>query len=99
MTKKVSTAKAKASFSEIVTAVSEHGERYIIERRGRPVAGVVSVGDLQKLERESPPGKRLGPLALVGAWPEIDEEEWDAIIKNIYRVRSEDLGRPVNLEP
>jgi prevent-host-death family protein len=100
MTKKVSTAHAKAKLSEIVSQVAETGERYVVARRGKPLAGVVSMEDLARLEAESPPaGTPAGALALVGIWPDIDDDEWDAIIRDIYRARSKDRGRRVNLQP
>jgi prevent-host-death family protein len=100
MTKKVSTAHAKAKLSEIVNRVAETGERYVVERRGKPMAGVVSVADLARLEADGPPAARpAGALALVGIWPGIDDDEWDGIIRDIYRARSKDRGRRVNLQP
>lgn len=39
-----------------------------------------------------------GALALVGAWDEIDDQEVDAMVKDIYAARRLDTGRPVELE-
>jgi prevent-host-death family protein len=72
MTKKVSTAHAKAKLSEIVSRVAETGERYVVERRGKPMAGVVSVADLARLEAEAPSEARhAATVALVWILPAI----------------------------
>lgn len=39
-----------------------------------------------------------GALALIGAWGEIDDQEVDAMVKDIYAARRLDTGRPVELE-
>ena len=39
-----------------------------------------------------------GALALVGAWGEIDDQEVDAMVKDISTARRLDTGRPVELE-
>ena len=46
MTSKVGVAEAKAKLSEMLERVREKGERYIIHRRGKPMAAVVPVDDL-----------------------------------------------------
>ncbi|MBM3925525.1 MAG: type II toxin-antitoxin system Phd/YefM family antitoxin [SAR202 cluster bacterium] len=101
MTKKVSAAKAKAHFSELTANVARTGQRVIIERRGKPVAAIVSIGDLECLEREQRLSEEpVGALALVGAWSDLmTDEEIDQFIKDIYESRERDFGRPVELEP
>ena len=37
-------------------------------------------------------------LALAGAWGEIDDQEVDAMVEEIYAARRRDTGRPVELE-
>ncbi len=39
-----------------------------------------------------------GALALTGAWREIDDQEVDAMVGDIYAARRLDTGRPVELE-
>ena len=39
-----------------------------------------------------------GALALLGAWGEIDDQEVDAMVEEIYAARRLDTGRPVELE-
>jgi antitoxin (DNA-binding transcriptional repressor) of toxin-antitoxin stability system len=49
MTKTVSMAQAKAALSELASRTSS-GERFVLLRRGKPVAGLVSAGDVSALE-------------------------------------------------
>jgi hypothetical protein len=75
------------------------GERFLIERRGRPLAALVGVEDLERLEGEqgSTPSRPLGAIALVGAWGEAEEGDLDAVLAEIYAERRRDTGRPVDL--
>ena len=99
MTKRISAAQAKAHLSELMAQVAYGGEQYVIERRGKPVAALVSVDDLQRLEQGRAPAARpLGALAIVAAWREVDDEDIDAMIAEIYSERARDTGRPVPLE-
>ncbi|MBI3979311.1 MAG: type II toxin-antitoxin system Phd/YefM family antitoxin [Chloroflexi bacterium] len=99
MAKTVSTAQAKAQFSALVARVAYGGEQYIIERRGKPLAALVSLDDLDRLERERAPSPRpLGALALVGLLRDLDDAEMDAVVADIYRERERDTGRPVEIE-
>lgn len=96
--KRVSAAQAKAQFSALVAEVAYNGARVIIERRGRPLAALVSLDDLERLGR----GRTLstqprGALALVGAWRELEDREIDALVEDIYAQRAREMGRPVNL--
>ena len=57
----------------------------LIERRGKPVAALVSVADLERLEQGEATSERPhGALALVGAWREVGDENLDALIDEIY---------------
>ncbi len=99
MAQRVSAAEAKAHFSDLIARVAHAGERFIVERRGKPVAAIVSIDELERVEREHPLSARpRGALALVGAWADVDEEELDALVADIYRAREQDAGRPVLLE-
>ena len=46
----------------------------------------------------APPARRQGALALVGAWREVNENELESLIEEIYAARDKDLGRRVDLE-
>ena len=99
MTTRVSAAHAKAQLSSLAAAVAYGGERVIIERRGKPLAALVSVDDLERLEAERTTSARpLGALALTGAWREVDDEDMESLIEEIYAQREQDSGREVNLE-
>jgi prevent-host-death family protein len=99
MASRVSAAQAKAQLSELVSNVAHQGSHYIIERRGKPVAALVTVGELEELERMRPKAERsLGALALVGAWREAGDEWIDDMVATIYAERDRDTGRPVELD-
>ena len=99
MTTRVSAAYAKAQLSSLAAAVAYGGERVIIERRGKPLAALVSVDDLERLEAERTTSTRpQGALALVGAWREVDDKVIDALIEDIYAQREQEFGREVQLE-
>lgn len=98
MAKRISAAQAKAHFSALVAQVAYGGEHYLIERRGRPLAALVSVDDLDRLEQVPLVPKARGALALVGAWREVEEQDLDALIADIYAERARDTGRTVSLE-
>ncbi|MBA3877085.1 MAG: hypothetical protein C0498_09150 [Anaerolinea sp.] len=96
--RRVSTAQAKATLSELIGAVAFGHERVVIERRGRPVAVLLSVGEAEQLEDALPaPRRRRGALALVGIWSGVEDEMVDRIVSDIYAARERDLGRPVDL--
>jgi prevent-host-death family protein len=41
---------ARGSFSDLVNEVFAFGERIVLERHGKPVAAIVPVADLERLE-------------------------------------------------
>ena len=90
----LSVADAKKRLSELMSRVTYNRERFLIERRGKPMAALVSVEDLARLEKEPVPSRGL--LAAVGAWA--DFEELDQVIGEIYRQRRQASDRPVSLE-
>lgn len=96
---RVSVAEAKARLSALLAAVAHRSERFVIERHGTPVAALVTMEDLKLVEATQPAGERpRGALALVGLWSEVDEEELDNIVSDIYAERARDSGRSVDLE-
>ncbi len=99
MAEKVRVTEAKAQLSALMARVSYGGERFVIERRGRPLAALVGMEDLERLECEKgdAPSQPLGALALVGAWGEAEEKDLDAVLEEIYAERERDPGRPVDL--
>lgn len=87
---------AKKRLSELMSRVVYRGERFLIQRRGRPMAALVSADDLARLEQE--PASPRGVLAAVGAWAEVSDDEMDAFVADVYAQRERDTGRPVSLE-
>lgn len=58
----INVAEAKSRFSELISRAAT-GERFIIQRRERPVAALIGTTDLERLERTSRAARRLA-LAL-----------------------------------
>jgi len=82
MAKTVSVAEAKRRFSDVVGAVRPGGQRFVIERRGTPVAAIVPVDDLVALESKA----SRGVLGLVGAFR--DAKDLPRILDGVVRTRS-----------
>lgn len=89
-----SVADAKKHLSELMSRVAYNQERFIIERRGKPMAALVSIEDLARLEQDTPAPRGL--LAAVGALADFDE--LDDMIKDIYLQREQAKDRSVSLE-
>lgn len=92
MAKSVSVAEAKSQFADMLAKVKHTGERVIIERRGRPIAALVPLADLDRLEE----GRSVGLLGLVGALP--DSEAYaraiDETVSERKRERTRRVPRP-----
>lgn len=103
MAKKIRVTEAKASLSELMARAGYGGERFLIERRGRPLAALVGAEDLKRLEggaegSEGGVRRPRGALALVGVGEGLMEDvEIDAMLDDIYSSRERDTGRPVDL--
>jgi prevent-host-death family protein len=99
MMKNVTASQAKARLSELMAEVALQGQQVVIQRRGRPIAALVSMEDLNRLGSAPAQAARpAGALALVGAWAEVEDENLDAIVDEIYRCREKEHGRAVELE-
>jgi len=90
-----SVADAKKNLSELMSRAAYNNERFLIQRRGKPMAALVSVEDLARLEKD--PVAPKGLMAAVGALA--DFEGLDSMIEEIYRRRGQAQHRPVELEP
>ncbi len=67
---KVSVAHTRSHLSELI-ARSAHGhERFIITRRNKPVAALVSIDDLKIIEQHK---EQAGLAEVAGMWPEFDD--------------------------
>ncbi len=96
MAKRISAAQAKAHLSDLMAQVGYGGEHYVIERRGKPLAALVSIADLEWLQQGRASAARpQGALAIVGAWRDVDDRDLDALTAEIYSERARDTGRPV----
>ena len=91
MDKSISVAETKRRFSELMGRVVFSGERFVIERSGKPMAALVSIEDLKTLSKESQGGGRRGLLAAVGAWE--DFENLDVVINEICQSRKKAKDR------
>jgi prevent-host-death family protein len=58
----INVAEAKGRFSELISRAAS-GERFIIQRRERPVAALIGAAELERLERTAHAARRLA-LAL-----------------------------------
>ena len=67
MSKEVTVAEVKKQLSSWVHR-AEHGEPVVITRRGKPVAALVSTGDLEQLNRLRAAGPGAGLAGLAGGW-------------------------------
>lgn len=96
MTHSLSIAEAKRRFSELVGRAASGEERFLIERRGRPVGAIVSTRDLARLVEAEPSVRPRGLLAALGALAEV--EELDEIIEEVQRQRCHAADREFSLE-
>ena len=83
----VSIAEIKSRLSEFIAKSAYTNEKIIITRRNKPVAALVSMDDLRKIEQYS---ERKGLAAVAGKWK--DFEEVSDILEDIESIR-EDGGR------
>lgn len=98
-TQRVSMAAAKAHLSALVGEVAYQGKHVIIERRGQPMAALVGMDDLARLEAvQSASVEPRGALALLDVRHDLSDDEIDALVNDIYAQRLQDFGRPVDIE-
>jgi prevent-host-death family protein len=83
MTERLGVARAKREFSDLLGAVRHRGARFIIERRGTPMAALVPVEELE--------GEPRGFLGLVGAFD--DAPELADALEEIVQERSGEQTR------
>ena len=98
MVKKVSAAEAKAKLSSLVAEVAFGGKHIVIERRGKALAAMVAMSELEYLEQgRAKSSNPVGALALVGAWKDVPDRDFDKLISDVYAARKKDKGRRVRL--
>jgi prevent-host-death family protein len=89
--KKVAVAEAKSRFSELLSKVAHANQRIIVTKRQKPIAAIVTMDDLRRLNLME---KRSGLLSCVGKWDRFEE-----IVKDVeaaYNARNEDKPRNVS---
>src|SRR6478672_12796567 len=102
VTKRVTAAEAKAHLAALVGEVEHHGQHIIIERRGHPVAAIVGMDELARLEGETPislSAEPRGALAFLTIEHDLSDDAIDALVDDIYAQRLRDYGRPVDIDP
>lgn len=87
----VNLAKAKSSLSEYASRAAYTNEPITITKRGKPFVALISVEDLELLERIKAGTPEDGLLGAVGVAPELDEVAEKAM--EAYRRRADDVGR------
>lgn len=101
MTATFATAEVKARLSELVNRVAYGDERVVIVRRGKPVAALISVEDLNRLEKaemaEAGAADRKDHpiMRAFGGWA--DRTDLDELVEEIYTDRAAATGREVAL--
>jgi len=96
----ISTVEVKAHLSQWLNRVAFNNERLVVLRRGKPVAALVSVDDLRRLEALDAKGqdeKMDGHpiMGVFGAWA--DRDDLDDLVAEIYADRERAVGREVSL--
>ncbi|MCK5192076.1 MAG: type II toxin-antitoxin system Phd/YefM family antitoxin [Methylococcales bacterium] len=89
----ISVAKAKSHISELIAKSQFSHERFIITKRDKPVAALVSLDDLKVLEQYE---EKQGLAAIAGKWQGFDEVA-DAMGKIETLRQSGGKGRDVSL--
>ena len=91
----------KAHLSESLGRVAYGRERLLVLRRGKPVAALINVEDLRRLEAldqahtvtEQPAQHPI--MQVFGRWA--GRDDWDDLLKEIYADRLTSAGREANL--
>jgi len=103
MTHSVDVSRMKAQLSEFIGRVAFGRERVLVLRRGKPVAALVSVEDLRRLEgadtavrgtQDTPTQHPI--MRAYGGWAESDDLD-DEFVAEIYAERLKAVGREIDL--
>ena len=96
MNEKVNVAEAKRRFSELLARTAFKGEHFIITRRGKPMAALVDLEQLARVEgRATPSNVATGLLGAAGALA--DYKTFEDIMKDVVRSRESARPRSVDL--
>lgn len=91
MIKKVSIAQVKNYFSEYLAKVMYSHQKLIITKRGKPVAAIVNIEDLNTINSKE---ETEGLASIIGKWKHF--EEISNNVEFIYKSRSKDKLRNVS---
>lgn len=83
MTPRVSASQARSELAEILNRVAYQGDRVVLHRRGKDVAAIVSLEDLELIEELE---DRLDTEAVLQAWDEQGDEPpapWEEVKKRL----------------
>jgi prevent-host-death family protein len=53
MSRKVNVRQAQDSLSELFARAEQAGERFVVERNGKPLGAIISIADLKRIERRT----------------------------------------------
>ena len=88
MVKKISTVELRKGLAALLAEVVDNGRHFIVEKRGEPLAALVSVEALELIEQQrTTSADPQGALALAGAWGELKEREMDSLLAGIQAER------------
>jgi prevent-host-death family protein len=89
MSTTVGTNDVKTHLSEYLNRVAYRGERVVVERHGKPVAALVSVEDLRKLEA-------LDTRSLDNATDEVREAKFLELARQAGLIIHQPTGKPIS---
>ena len=93
MVKQVSTVQLRKKLSALLAHVVDSDQHVIIEKRGEPLAALVSVDALELMEQKrTTSANSLGALALAGAWGELKDRDMDSLLADVHAGRGGDAG-------
>jgi len=93
MSRKMGVAEIKKQFSSVLSSVSLKREHFIIEKKGKPMAAMVSIEDLDIIEGLNKEEKKKGLLAAIGVWE--DFIDLDETVAAIYAGRKKAKNRQI----
>ena len=91
MVRAVSVAEAKAKLSELLGEVAHQGTRIVVQRRGKPVAALVPMEDLERVEEETRGDWLDDAWGLLADHPEVCDS-----IDQVYAERQMHMPREVH---
>ena len=92
MKEHASVAKIKSHLSEYIAKVAYSKHRIIITKRDKPVAALVDIPSLEKIESMD---EAIGLASVIGKWKDFEDIEGE--IQHIYESRKEDRPRNVSI--